>query len=38
MDGIQVDMETALLAAFATITPQDCRGWILESGLYCQLP
>ena len=29
-----VDMETALLAAFATITPQDCQGWISESGLY----
>ena len=34
--GIQqdVDMETALLAAFATITPQDCQSWISESGLY----
>jgi len=37
MDGIQVDMETALLAAFATIMPQDCQGWISESGLYCYL-
>ena len=29
-----VDMETALLAAFATITPQDCQSWISESGLH----
>ena len=29
-----LDMETALLSAFATITPQDCQGWISESRLY----
>jgi len=29
-----MDVETALLAAFATITPQDCQNWISESGLY----
>ena len=29
-----VDMESALLAAFATITTQDCQSWISESGLY----
>ena len=29
-----VDMESALLAAFATITAQDCQSWISESGLY----
>jgi len=36
MDGIEdvSDLETALLVAFATITPQDCQGWISESGLY----
>ena len=25
------DTETALLAAFSMITPQDCKGWISES-------
>ena len=29
-----MDVETALLAAFATITLQDCQNWISESGLY----
>ena len=27
-------METSLLEAFLAITPQDCKGWISESGLY----
>ena len=36
MDAIEemADMEIALLEAFATITPQDCQGWISESGMY----
>ena len=29
-----IDIETALLASFATITEQDCRGWISHSGVY----
>ena len=29
-----MDVETTLLAAFATITPQDCQNWLSESGLY----
>jgi len=29
-----MDVEIALLAAFATITPQDCQNCITESGLY----
>ena len=35
-DGKQqiVDMESALLAAFATINAQDYQSWISESGLY----
>ena len=32
-----VDMETALLAAFATVTLQDCQSWISESRLYSEL-
>ena len=28
------DIETAILASFATITAQDCRGWISHSGVY----
>jgi len=36
MDRIEemADMEIALLESFATITPEDCQGWIAESGLY----
>lgn len=29
-----MDIETALVASFATITEQDCRGWISHSGVY----
>lgn len=29
-----MDIETALLASFTTITEQDCRGWISHSGVY----
>ena len=29
-----MDVETALFAAFATITLQGCQNWISESGLY----
>ena len=29
-----IDIETALLDSFATITEQDCRGWISHSGVY----
>ncbi len=29
-----LDTETALLASFATITAEDCRGWIAHSGIY----
>ena len=29
-----MNVTTALLAAFATITPQDYQNWIAESGLY----
>ena len=29
-----LDTETAVLASFATITPDDCRGWIFHSGIY----
>jgi transposase len=29
-----LDTETAVLASFTTITPQDCRGWISHSGIY----
>jgi transposase len=28
------DTETALLASFATITADDCRGWISHAGIY----
>ena len=28
------DVETAIPASFATITPQDCKGWISHSGVY----
>jgi len=36
LDGIddKADIETALLEAFSTIIPEDCKGWISESGLY----
>ena len=36
MDGLEdaIDMETALLEAFTTITPEDCQGWKAQSGLY----
>ena len=29
-----MNVETALLAAFATITPQDCQNWISASEQY----
>ena len=28
------DVETLLLASFTSITPDDCKGWILHSGIY----
>ena len=28
------DIDTIVLAAFATITKQDCMGWIRDSGIY----
>ena len=28
------DIETIVYAAFSTITPSDCRGWIADSGIY----
>ncbi len=28
------DIDTIVLAAFATITRQDCVGWIRDSGIY----
>ena len=28
------DVETLLLASFMSITPEDCEGWILHSGIY----
>jgi len=36
MNGMEdvADLETALLEAFVSITPQDCQGWISERGLY----
>ena len=30
----ELDMETALLASFAAITAEDCRGWISHPGIY----
>jgi len=29
-----VDIDTIILAAFATITPSDCQAWITSCGLY----
>ena len=31
---LEVDMDTIILAAFATITPSDCQSWITNCGLY----
>ncbi len=31
---ITSDVDTIMLTAFATITQQDCQGWISESGIY----
>lgn len=28
------DMDTIVYAAFSTITPDDCQGWIADSGIY----
>lgn len=30
----QDDLETNILAAFTSVTPDDCRGWISDSGIY----
>ena len=30
----QDDLESDILAAFSYITPDDCRGWISDSGIY----
>lgn len=30
------DIETIVLSAFATITPDDCKGWILNNSIYKQ--
>ena len=30
----QIDIETLLLASFATVTTEDCRGWIRHSKVY----
>ena len=30
----QDDLESDTLAAFSYITPDDCRGWISDSGIY----
>jgi len=34
VDKHTMDVETALLSAFATIIPQECQNWISQSGLY----
>ena len=28
------DINTVVYSAFSTITPQDCDGWIADSGIY----
>ena len=30
----QNDLETDILAAFSSITSDDCEGWISDSGIY----
>ncbi|SMN02410.1 Mobile element protein [uncultured Candidatus Thioglobus sp.] len=30
------DIETIVLSAFATVTPEDCKGWILNNSIYTQ--
>ena len=30
----QNDLETDILAAFSSITSDDCQGWISDSGIY----
>ena len=34
MESAAVDSETLLLANFASITPNDCRGWISHAGIF----
>ena len=29
-----MDVETIALAAFSTVTPEDCSGWILNNSVY----
>ena len=29
-----LDLETLILAAFSTITPEDCQKWIKHAGIY----
>ena len=31
-----LDIETIVLNAFATVTSQDCQGWILQNSIYTQ--
>ena len=30
------DIETIVLSAFSTVTPDDCKGWILNNSIYTQ--
>ena len=30
------DIETIVYCAFATVTPEDCKGWIMNSIIYTQ--
>ncbi len=33
MQALQ-DIDTIVYAAFSSVTPADCEGWIADSGLY----
>ena len=36
LEGSPFDIETIVHAAFATVTPDDCKGWILNNSIYTQ--
>ena len=33
-DNVAYDLETLILASFAQISPEDCQGWINDTGIY----
>lgn len=32
--GHETDVETLVLASFASVTPEDCQGWVSHPGIY----